>query len=48
MFDITDRQSFIDLQNWVAEVDRYGREDVVKILIGNKKDMEDKRQVSTE
>lgn len=39
VYDITDRRSFVDVQNWVNDVEKYGREDVVKILIGNKKDM---------
>lgn len=39
VYDITDRRSFVDVQNWINDVEKYGREDVVKILIGNKKDM---------
>jgi Ras-related protein Rab-1A len=48
VYDITDRQSFTDLQLWLNEVDKHGKEDVVKILIGNKKDLSDKRQVTYE
>lgn len=48
VFDITDKQSFADVQLWMSEVEKYGRENVVKILVGNKKDLEAKRQVSTE
>jgi len=47
VFDITDKQSFKDLQVWLAEVEKYGRQDIVKILIGNKKDLESQRQVTT-
>lgn len=43
VFDLTDKQSFNDVQQWLMEVDKYGREDVVKILIGNKKDLQNKR-----
>lgn len=39
VFDITDKQSFKDLQIWLSEVEKYGRQDVVKVLIGNKKDL---------
>ena len=39
VYDITDRRSFVDVQNWVNDVEKYGREDVVKTLIGNKKDI---------
>lgn len=45
-YDITDRKSFVDLQNWLAEVDKYSKENVVKILVGNKKDLESQREVS--
>ncbi len=47
VFDITDKQSFKDLQVWLSEVEKYGRQDIVKILIGNKKDLESQRQVTT-
>ena len=42
VYDITDKQSFTDLQIWLNEVEKYGKQDVVKILIGNKKDLESK------
>lgn len=48
VYDITNKQSFVDLQLWLSEVEKHGRENVVKILIGNKKDLESQRQVSTE
>ena len=46
VFDITDRKSFMDVQNWLDESDKYAKENVVKILIGNKKDLETERKVS--
>lgn len=45
VFDITDRKSFTDLKDWLAETEKHSGENVVRILIGNKKDMEDQRQV---
>jgi Ras-related protein Rab-1A len=39
VYDITDRQSFKDIENWLAEVDKYGNENVVKMLVGNKSDL---------
>lgn len=48
VYDITDRQSFKDIENWLAEVDKYGNENVVKLLVGNKSDLEASRQVKTE
>lgn len=47
VYDITDRQSFKDIENWLAEVDKYGNENVVKLLVGNKSDLEANRQVKT-
>ena len=46
VYDITDRQSFKEIQNWIDEADKYSRENVVKILVGNKKDLERDRQVT--
>ncbi len=48
VYDITDKQSFKDIENWLAEVDKYGNENVVKMLVGNKSDLEANRQVKTE
>ena len=47
VYDITDRQSFKDIETWLAEVDKYGNENVVKLLVGNKSDLEASRQVKT-
>jgi Ras-related protein Rab-1A len=48
VYDITDRQSFKDIQNWIDEADKHSRENVVKILVGNKKDLERDRQVTSQ
>ena len=48
VYDITSRKSFEDVNNWLAEVDKSGSEGVVKLLIGNKCDLEGSREVSTE
>jgi Ras-related protein Rab-1A len=45
VYDITNRQSFENLRRWVADVDRLGSPQVSRIIIGNKADLEDKRQV---
>lgn len=34
--------------DWLSEVDKSGNENVVKLLIGNKSDLEEKREVKTE
>jgi len=39
VFDITDRKSFKDIENWIMEVDKYANPNIIKILIGNKSDL---------
>lgn len=46
VYDITDRQSFIDIENWLNEIQTHASPNVTKILVGNKSDLEDDRQVS--
>eukprot|EP00416_Gambierdiscus_australes_P031977 CAMPEP_0171091462 /NCGR_PEP_ID=MMETSP0766_2-20121228/33498_1 /TAXON_ID=439317 /ORGANISM="Gambierdiscus australes, Strain CAWD 149" /LENGTH=243 /DNA_ID=CAMNT_0011549569 /DNA_START=60 /DNA_END=792 /DNA_ORIENTATION=+ len=48
VYDICDRDSFSNIDNWLSEVNRYVNESTCKILIGNKCDMNAERQVSTE
>ena len=45
-YDITDRESFLNVKQWLHEIDRYASEDVCKLLIGTKCDLESKRCVS--
>ena len=47
-YDITDRLSFEHLESWLTEVDRNADERVRVILVGNKLDMEHKREVTKE
>jgi Ras-related protein Rab-1A len=44
-YDITDRDSFAKVSEWMAEVDKHANENISRILVGNKKDLEDQRQV---
>eukprot|EP01017_Pseudomicrothorax_dubius_P041633 TRINITY_DN6678_c0_g1_i2.p1 TRINITY_DN6678_c0_g1~~TRINITY_DN6678_c0_g1_i2.p1 ORF type:complete len:205 (+),score=46.67 TRINITY_DN6678_c0_g1_i2:143-757(+) len=46
VYDVTDRQSFRDVENWVQEVEKQASENVVKVLIGNKCDLDKERQVT--
>ena len=46
VYDITDRQSFQDIENWLGEVRQHASPNIVKILVGNKCDLKDQRQVS--
>ena len=48
VYDITDKQSFRDIDNWLTEVEKHANENVNKLLVGNKCDLEQNRQVSYE
>ncbi len=48
VYDITDETSFDNVRQWLKEIDRYGSRKVVKLIIGNKSELEDKRTVFTE
>lgn len=41
-YSITDKQSFINVENWMKQVDEYASKDVCKLLIANKTDMPDR------
>lgn len=47
-YDITDRTSFDNIRGWFIEIEKYASENVNKIIVGNKCDLEEKRAVSTE
>ena len=46
VYDITDRESFENLNSWLIEIEKNANKNVFKILIGNKCDLEDKRKVT--
>lgn len=48
VYDTTNRQSFDKVQNWIDDVREERGKDVVIMLIGNKIDLPDKREVSLE
>jgi len=47
-YDITDRTSFSKLSNWLGEIHKFAKEDVVILLVGTKADLNTKREVSTQ
>lgn len=48
VYDVTDEKSFHDIRSWHANIKEHARDNVEMILVGNKRDMEDKRVVSYE
>ena len=48
VYDITDEQSFVNIRQWIREIRRYAGEYVVKLLVGNKSELESNRRVNTE
>ncbi|KAG2430790.1 hypothetical protein HYH02_013629 [Chlamydomonas schloesseri] len=48
VYDITNRQSFLNTARWIQEVRTERGNDVIIFLVGNKTDLIDKRQVSIE
>ena len=48
VYDITKRDTFDHINKWINEVKNNGSKDIVCMLIGNKKDLEEERQVKYE
>jgi len=48
VYDVTNQDSFEHVEEWLSEVDRYANENTAKLLIGNKADLLDQKQVSEE
>ena len=48
VYDITDRASFLNTSMWIENVRAERADDVVIMLVGNKSDLSEKRQVTEE
>jgi len=48
VYDITNLKSFENIAKWLRNIDEHANEDVEKMILGNKCDMEDNRQVPKE
>ena len=46
IYDVTDKDSFKNLSNWLIEIEKNASKNVLKFLIGNKTDLEEKRVIS--
>lgn len=48
VYDVTNRQTFVNTQKWIDDVRAERGEDVIIVLVGNKTDLNEKRQVTIE
>jgi len=47
VYDMTDQESFNNVKQWLNEIDKYASENVNKLLVGNKSDLESKKVVDS-
>jgi Ras-related protein Rab-1A len=45
VYDVTSKKTFTNLQQWLVEVNEFTIGEVPKLLVGNKSDLVDRRQV---
>jgi len=48
VYDVTSAESFDHVEEWLSEVDRYANENTSKLLVGNKADLIEQKQVAEE
>uniref|UniRef100_A0A3Q2YK86 Ras-related protein Rab-13 n=1 Tax=Hippocampus comes TaxID=109280 RepID=A0A3Q2YK86_HIPCM len=48
VYDITNEKSFDNIKNWIRNIEEHASADVERMVLGNKCDVNDKRQVSKE
>ena len=48
VFDVTEKDSFDHVKTWMADIDKFAKENVMKVLVGNKCDLEERRAISGE
>ena len=46
VYDITAEKSFENIKTWIRNIEQHASDDVEKMILGNKCDMEDKRVVT--
>merc|ERR1712166_432399 len=48
VYDVTDEKSFQNIRSWMRNIEQHANTEVVKVLLGNKCDMKQKRAVKHE
>ena len=46
VFDLSDKKSFISITEWLKQIEKHAKENVLKFLVGNKSDLVEERKVS--
>ena len=46
LYDITQKSSFDHIRNWLTEIDKFGKQGVLKVIVGNKLDLENNRKIT--
>lgn len=46
VYDVTDESSFNNIRNWIRNIEQHASDNVNKILVGNKADMDESKRVS--
>ncbi|CAN6471306.1 unnamed protein product [Victoria cruziana] len=44
VYDVTDESSFNNIRNWIRNIEQHASDNVNKILVGNKADMDESRR----
>ena len=47
-YDITEEKAFDGVKFWLSETERYASKDALRVLVGNKCDLEEQRKITTE
>ena len=48
IYDVTNKESFNHIKEWLYEIENNANDDICKIIVGNKIDLKDERVVSSE
>lgn len=46
VYDVTNKDSFDNVRGWMQEIEKFASENVNKLLVGNKSDLEEQRKVT--
>jgi Ras-related protein Rab-1A len=46
VYDISDKNSFLHIKDWMDDINKYTDDNPIKLVVGNKNDLSDQRQVS--